>query len=127
MFVTACKYGHVGCVELLLRHDGRASIANSISGQTPLFIAANKNHVDCVTFLINYATDPNISNKDGLLPLHTAVWANSVACLRALIAVTDRKKITKYSGMTPVQLAVFKHNVEALEVSATLQSRNMYK
>ena len=103
-------------MEILLRHDGRANIANSISGQTPLFIAANKNHVDCVNFLINYAADPNISNKDGLLPLHTAVWANSISCLKALIPVTDRKKIESYSGMTPVQLAVFKHNVEALQV-----------
>ena len=54
--------------------------------QTPLYIAVENGHSDCVKLLIKYGAKVNFAAKTGLMPLHVAAQNGDNACIAAILS-----------------------------------------
>ena len=66
--------GHAGIVACLLAKEGIDVNNDNVDGVTPLFIASQNGHAECVSLLL---ADPSINinhtnNMDGATPLYIA-------------------------------------------------------
>lgn len=62
--MKACRHGHIGVVELLLRH-GSAVTAEDANGDTALAYAACNRHMDIVKLLLKHGVDTEKRNSAG--------------------------------------------------------------
>jgi ankyrin repeat protein len=86
---TLCTPGNgfKDAVELLLSVDPPAA-PNKISrmrGHTPVYLAAQNGHLECLHALIRHKADVNLSDTNGLSALYIACLNGHVQCARALI------------------------------------------
>lgn len=84
-------------------------------GKTPLMFAAEYNHPDIVTVLLDIGSDATLENVNGYTALHLAVSTKSEAAIIALLSHSkvDRKKLIDVpdrSGRTPLHIAAFSEN-----------------
>nr|XP_019945349.1 PREDICTED: ankyrin repeat and SOCS box protein 9-like isoform X3 [Paralichthys olivaceus] len=86
----ACARGHMTCVSLLLQHGATpvgtshssspihraaakgAGVNNSVSGDSPLHIAARLSHPELVSLLLDHGADRSLRNPEGQRPLDLA-------------------------------------------------------
>jgi len=60
---------------------GKLEVVNTCAedGASPLFLAAQEGHVDCVKLLIQNGADANLATSDPVaLPLHAALQFNHI-------------------------------------------------
>ena len=79
--VAACR-GYLKVVELLLEHGADLDKARSNDGWTPLHTAANNNHTEVVTCLMNWSASLTSRANDGRRPIDAAVKQNIKQLLR---------------------------------------------
>lgn len=71
-------------IQLLCAHGAKVNKRN-YSGQTALFIAANRNSLENVQALLDAKADPNITNNDGCGPLGKAARNGNFQMIQALL------------------------------------------
>lgn len=58
---------------MLLRHEADAN-ARDKNWQTPLHVAASRNAIKCVEFLLTFVSNINVADRAGRTALHHASW-----------------------------------------------------
>ena len=102
-----CRNGDVDALRERLAKGGDVERINKIdgAGRTPVFVAAEKAHNDCLRLLLEHGADPNIPDKSGVTPLHATVLSHHLGTMRILLQHgTDATK-QDGKGRTPVQIA----------------------
>ncbi|KAL3216188.1 hypothetical protein MRX96_006396 [Rhipicephalus microplus] len=95
---VAAQYGHLDCLEYLLRAataqgEDRLIDRGAMDKATPLMIAAQNGHHKCVELLLRYGADPNRTTSDNNTGVHLASQSNSILCLRLLLGAIDVKRL----------------------------------
>eukprot|EP01009_Symbiontida_sp_KSa7_P007872 NODE_496_length_914_cov_815.001156_g381_i0.p1 GENE.NODE_496_length_914_cov_815.001156_g381_i0~~NODE_496_length_914_cov_815.001156_g381_i0.p1 ORF type:complete len:282 (-),score=57.80 NODE_496_length_914_cov_815.001156_g381_i0:68-886(-) len=98
-------------------------------GFSPVFIAAQRNSVDCLRMLVAASADVNKCRDDTKVsPVYIAAFENNVNCLRILIDASANVHSCRDSGESPVFISVFKNSVGCLRMlidsSADINQRN---
>lgn len=75
----------MGQVRRLLEYGADPNIAESLSGNTPLHIAASHGRADLVTLLLDGGADPNSKAALGETPLHVAVAEDCLEVVKLLL------------------------------------------
>lgn len=104
---AACEAGNHGCVSLLLSvARGRVDVnAETVKGETALYLACVSNHPACVKALLTHeATDPNRTDSRKRTPVLAACLAGAAESLAALLALGDRIDVNTAcdDGRTPL-------------------------
>ncbi|KAM9271647.1 ankyrin repeat and SOCS box protein 3 isoform 2-T2 [Morus bassanus] len=114
-----------GCTEIMeiLLEEGASKEWADVNSQakdraTPLLIAAQEGHAECVELLLSEGADPNLyCNEDNWqLPIHAAAEMGHKKILELLIPVTDRICDKGKGKVSPVYSAVYGGNKECLEM-----------
>jgi len=85
LLYTACYYGNIEVVKILLQYGLDPNVKSS--GSTNLYIATWRNHANVIDELLKYnalINEPN-DNTDGAPPLCYAVIQNNIECLELLL------------------------------------------
>ena len=77
--------GHILVVQYLISLHSDLSIASTITGNSPLHMAAFKRHDAVVALLLSHGADVSQANKDGSSPLHIAVYEGCDAVVAVLL------------------------------------------
>ena len=81
--IKAVEGNNIHIVQALIS-EGSAVNDVDQSGQTALFIAVWKGHVECVVALLEANADVNKANGDGYTPLHRASISGRADCMRVI-------------------------------------------
>jgi len=118
---VASRGGHAECVKLLLPHwdpdslqierrqsrgldaDNKCVMTEDFWGMTPLAVAAEQGHAECVKVLLA-ESDPQIADGWGMTPLMTAVREGREEVVGILGPVSDINRV-KSGGSTALMLA----------------------
>lgn len=96
---------------------------------TPLHIAAERNKIQCLLYLIEIKSSVNFEDKFGNTPLHTAIKHGNNEVVAHLLASKASHKVTNKWKNTPLHTAAEHNNVEAarqlLRVRALLSQKNL--
>jgi hypothetical protein len=76
-----------------------------INGMTPIWVAAQKGHLDVVRVLVEHRADVNIPNNDGFTPISVAALEGHVNVVRALAEYAADVNIPEHDGVTPICIA----------------------
>ncbi|XP_075723150.1 dynein axonemal heavy chain 12-like isoform X2 [Rhipicephalus microplus] len=77
----------------LLAGEDRLIDRGAMDKATPLMIAAQNGHHECVELLLRYGADPNRTTSDNNTGVHLASQSNSILCLRLLLGAIDVKRL----------------------------------
>ena len=81
----ACNKGHVACIHELMRHGADVEARDSYNEATPLQLAADFNHPDCIKVLLDkYNSSINTINKFGSTALHRAAIFGNLEVIKLL-------------------------------------------
>ena len=81
---------------------------SNINGATPLFIAAERNHLAVAQLLLENGADKNKPREDGASPLYIAAQQGNLGVVEYLVdAGVDVNKTTNEEEATPLHIAVF--------------------
>lgn len=70
---------------MLLRHESDAN-ARDKNWQTPLLIAASRNAIKCVEFLLTFVSNINVADRGGRTALHHAAFNGHMEASSSLSA-----------------------------------------
>ncbi|RLW07019.1 hypothetical protein DV515_00004269 [Chloebia gouldiae] len=131
----SARHGSVECLRVLLEAGADLDDVTTESATTPLFlgadvncqakdratpllIAAQEGHLDCVKLLLTAGADPNLyCNEDNWqLPIHAAAEMGHAKILELLIPVTDRICDKGEGKVSPVYSALYGGDGECLEM-----------
>lgn len=88
-------------------------------GRSPIFFAAEFNHLDCLTYLVEQKQcDISMEDKFGLTPLHVACEKGNIEIIQYIIEHGGQMKLDKL-GRSPIEVAAEKGQVETLKYFAT--------
>ncbi|XP_035549747.1 protein ACCELERATED CELL DEATH 6-like [Juglans regia] len=77
----AVRYNHLQVVKLLINDDPGFSYSVNDAGETPLYIAVERNYKNLVLEILNTCNSPAYDGPDGRTALHAAVfWDNKDCC-----------------------------------------------
>jgi hypothetical protein len=71
----------------------------------PLFMAADRGHLDMARFLVEVGFDKDRTNLQGATPLMTAAWAGRVDIVRFLVDSGANHRHTMHDGRTALDVA----------------------
>ncbi|KAG1659439.1 hypothetical protein FOA52_001111 [Chlamydomonas sp. UWO 241] len=115
----ACLYGHLGCVDLLLKRGADASLINADDGSTALHDAAAGGYSEiCKLVLAKAPGLVGIADEDGDTPLHNAARGNFAEVVTLLLSFGADPGTRNLSGNTPAEEAEEEYVVKALEAGA---------
>jgi len=103
-FFLAVENGHLASAKVLL--DATELNKPSISGNTPLMVAAKRGDLSMVTWLLSQSADPELRNYRGDTALIFAAQANSVEIAKSLIEAGALKPVKNENGMRAVDFAI---------------------
>jgi len=87
-------------------HDPMSKVAEKISGDYPLHVAAENNHVKVIELLFFLGAKMDCSNRLGSTPLHRAVSMNHPEAVLELLTRGADIHAQNRMGMTPLHVAV---------------------
>jgi hypothetical protein len=103
---TACKFGRVACLLVLLDHgvDSSLPMAND-DGFTPAVICSISGHVKCLALLLDRGADLSLATSEGVTPAHAACLTGKLKCLQLLLARGANLNAKDSNGQTPLDFA----------------------
>ena len=122
---AAAENGHAGVVSALLETAGvelNAAISDGeFAGDTPLFIAAQKNRLDMLKLLIAAGANVNKARVNGYTPLHVAAQHGHAGVVSVLLETADMKinaALTddRYADVAPSFLAANENQLDVLKL-----------
>ncbi len=78
---------------------------NFKDGKTPLHLASENEHRDCIKLLLESETDQNAKDDNGWTLLHLASFQGNPDCVKLLLESHAEKIAKDESGMTALDLA----------------------
>ena len=119
-----CKAGNLEEVRRALETgaDPNSREDNSIYSSTCLMVAAEKNHAEVVSLLLDQPTiDVNMLGDHDVTALHLACVHNSEAALRRLLTVPGLEMNGFYGfGLTPIMFAVGHGALDCVRLLSTV-------
>ncbi|CAI5951206.1 unnamed protein product [Closterium sp. NIES-65] len=100
-FSAACRNGHVGIAETLLK-SGASVEAVDGEGATPLLAAADSGFASCVQLLLEAGAHPDARDKVGVTPLIAAAYNGHKEALSALVRHGAAVDARSHGGVTPL-------------------------
>ncbi|KAM6914986.1 ankyrin repeat and SOCS box protein 2-like [Xenentodon cancila] len=126
----AAWFGQEACLQVLLSAQPGMTNKRTAHGETPLLVAINREHLECVQVLLEHRADPDIQNNEKETPLYRACEKNSPAMVAMLLNHGAAANTRCIQDWTALQEAVVRNNVEICEMllkaGAKLNLRNMY-
>ncbi|XP_052386138.1 ankyrin repeat and SOCS box protein 2b [Carassius gibelio] len=124
----AADGGHTHSVQALLTDGGVCVDKRTLQEQTPLLLAVQGTHLECVRTLLEAGADPDISNKNKETPLYKACEQESVSAVKLLLAFGAAVNQRCYHGWTALHEAARRDNPELCETllraRAAVDARN---
>jgi len=119
----ACREGDVGAIQECMETDmseldspgfGGPPLVNRRGdhGRTALHFAAQNNHAEAVTILIDGGADVNVQDKRGWTPLHEAAHVSHEGICELLLASGASKDVRDKQGHTP-RVVAQRNNADA--------------
>lgn len=94
------------CADRLLDvFDDEVTLLTDNLGRTPLHIAAMKDHVDCVQFLLGHSAEINAQDSKGHTPLMTSASEGSLNSVELLLNMKSDVTLVDHYGHTALHLA----------------------
>ncbi|GFY84992.1 hypothetical protein Acr_03g0017660 [Actinidia rufa] len=111
----AVRNNHLCVVKLLVEEDKEFSHVLNNSGETPLYVAAERGYHEIVSIILTTCTSPAFNGPNDRTALHAAVFSGSLECVRKLIEKKPSltKKGDKY-GWTSLHCAARLNDVELM-------------
>ena len=100
--------GDEAVVEALVAAGADVNKARKYDGATPLFVAAQNDHVAVVKALVAARADVNQADEDGATPLFIAVCLGHEAVVKAMVAAGADVNQAVNNGETPLHVAAGK-------------------
>ena len=111
-FVNATERGTYAQFEAFVNafyyFNGLVDAVESVTGNTPIHVAAEHGLSERVSRLLRARADPNVKGFEGRAPLHYAVLVGSVDVIGVLIAAGAELDARDDEGDTPLHLAAFR-------------------
>lgn len=115
-FLEAVENNKMVQAQLLLKLGADLEAKDQWFEKTPLMIAASKNNVEMLEFLVNKGAKLETKNKDGFTALLWAVWTNSNRAAEYLINKGAKLDSKTKSGDTVLHLAVLQNNTNLISL-----------
>jgi len=114
--ISIHEAAYTGNIEAVKQHlaAGTNVNAKSRNGETPLLLAANRDHKEIVELLIAKGADVNVKDKVGWTPLHSAVGQGHKEIAELLIAKGADMEAKDVGGLTPLHFSETKEIAELL-------------
>ncbi len=113
---SATSKGDLQEVKKIISQNKKLIFAKDSTRQTPLHVAAEKNFVDIVKFLIEKGADVNAKNQRGATPLHLACQNGRLRTAELLVRFGASVQEPTFSpARTPIHYAAFSGNIELVE------------
>ena len=104
-FVQEVNVNNLELVEFFLKETQIKIDAKDGSGNTALFKACDKGHIEIANLLINNGADVNFQNKEGTTPAMKAAENNHFYVLQLLLEKNIDKSRSDYTGRTLREIA----------------------
>ena len=120
----ACNYGHVACINELMRHGADVEARDSERGATPLQLASLFNRPQCVKVLLDkYRALINATNAFGVTALHQAAYAGNLDVVKLLTSYSQCDVNAKDdAGKTSADCARDKGHMDVADYLASISS-----
>lgn len=107
---TAIRNNHPDCLRNLISRGITMESPYDLSekngwGATPLQLASQEGHSECVLVLLEYGADVNGKGNDGSVPLHEASYNGHNDCIIALLKHEANINAKDNNGDTPLHVA----------------------
>ncbi len=113
----AASIGNKKLVQLLLSHDPPASVKTvANSGQTPLFVAVSKGHLEIVNILLDAKASPSAKDRNGTTPLQRASAAGLVELVARLLDAGAPINASDNQGWTALHHAQAERRTDVVEL-----------
>ncbi|AXI24110.1 Ankyrin repeats containing protein [Cardinium endosymbiont of Sogatella furcifera] len=86
-------------------------------GQSPIYVAASKGHLEVIKMLCEYGATPNLETADDTIPLHKAAEGGYLEVVKYLVEESHSDDIHKKNkkGQTPLDLARANEHLEVVK------------
>lgn len=126
----AAWFGQLECLKALITVQPGMVNKRTDRGETPLLVAAYREHSDCALFLLENGADPDTTNKDKETPLYKACERSNAALVAMLLNHGAAVNLHCILGWTALQEAVVRNSVEIcemlLQAGAKINATNVY-
>ncbi|XP_030627895.1 ankyrin repeat and SOCS box protein 2 [Chanos chanos] len=126
---AAC-HGQEACLKILLRVQPGMINKRTLKNYTPLLLAVSREHVACVSCLLERGADPDIANKDKETPLYKACERENPEIVAHLLNYGAAVNKSCIQGWTALHEAVCRNHLEICEMlikaGAKVNTPNMY-
>nr|XP_056706744.1 ankyrin repeat and SOCS box protein 2 [Euleptes europaea] len=126
----AAYYGQEGCMKLLQKSYPGTIDQRTLQEETPLYLATNKGHLECVISLLQAGAEPDIANKVRETPLYKACERKNVEAVRILLQYNADANHRCNRGWTALHEAVGQNDLEVIDLlvkgGAKVESANCY-
>ncbi|XP_054825844.1 ankyrin repeat and SOCS box protein 2 [Eublepharis macularius] len=126
----AAYYGQAGCLKLLHKSYPGTIDQRTLQEETPLYLATNKGHLECVLALLQAGAEPDIANKSRETPLYKACERKNVDAVRMLLQYNADANHRCNRGWTALHEAVGRNDMEIIDLlvkgGAKIESANCY-
>ncbi len=118
----AIESNYIEIIKILLEHSENAigvMIVNikDINGSIPLHYAIKNKNIDVVKLLIQYKSNPYMTDLDGYNALHLAAKSNSLPIIKSIISVMTDLNAKTFKGETALHITI---NFQYNELAKTL-------
>ncbi|XP_057317964.1 ankyrin-3-like [Microplitis mediator] len=100
----AIRYGNVGLITTLIRHQAKINI--TYNDNTPLNLAVNQNNYAIAELLIRHGAEVNARTKKNQSPLHIAIEKNNINLVKLLIKNNANVNVVTTNDETALILSI---------------------
>ncbi|XP_069494079.1 ankyrin repeat and SOCS box protein 2 [Ambystoma mexicanum] len=126
----AAYYGQLECLKLILRAFPTTIDRRTLEEETPLYIASQRGHVDCLQVLLQLGGEPDIAGKNKETPLYKACERRNVEAVQMLVQYNADVNHRCNQGWTALHEAVAQNNLEIIDLlvkgRAKIDAKNVY-
>ncbi|XP_066484709.1 ankyrin repeat and SOCS box protein 2 isoform X2 [Tiliqua scincoides] len=126
----AAYYGQQECLKLLQRTYPGTIDQRTLQEETPLYLATNRGHLDCVLSLLQAGAEPDIASKTRETPLYKACERKNTEAVRVLLQYCADPNHRCNRGWTALHEAAGRNDVEIIDLlikaGAKIDAANCY-